>query len=58
MEKLDQAAHAIADTQDQSIVERKKLAEETKSTTIVLFMCDILPASSRSDPICIYPRVE
>ena len=37
MEKLDQAAHAIAETQESSLVERKKLAEETKSTLTAYF---------------------
>lgn len=32
MEKLDHAALAIAETQEASLSERKKLAEETKST--------------------------
>lgn len=32
MEGLDKAAQAIAETQEESLSERKKLAEETKST--------------------------
>jgi hypothetical protein len=42
MEKLDQVAHAIAEVQEISLSERKKLAEETKSTVLFLFSISLL----------------